>query len=155
MNNYRRMLPAPLLVLLLGGCGSVISPIDPQTNEVRFVQVAQDPHKQIVFKKPMVFYEGFAKTQEIIFPEGTYELEAEDEEYYYFSAPKYLETRTNKDGITVGNWYYSGGLYLTKKSFNMVPAGAYYTVDESEKVHIWRLGILFLSEKGLSWYTTY
>lgn len=145
MGNCGGVLSVLFLTLFPGGCGLLLPPMNPVTHSDRKVGAAVDPQKQIIFRS-----EG------IKFPDGVYELEVENEVYYYFAAPEKLEYRTfGNDGTTSSTYHYTGGLFFTKSMVNLVPGGAYYTVNDNPKVHFWKLGSEFIREKGHSWDTTY
>ncbi|WP_428240172.1 hypothetical protein [Gynuella sp.] len=63
---------------------------------MRNVQLKQDTNKNVTLIDSMVWYD-FNRSHGILFPEGEYVLEAEDDDYYYFTAPSSLEFRTFQD----------------------------------------------------------
>jgi hypothetical protein len=103
----------------------------------------------------MVWYDKIVPTKGILFPEGIYKLEAEDHEYYYFKAPKEFDCRTFSYGKTIDTYFKSGGLYLTKKTFNMNPAGAYSSASDEKKILFWKLGSDFFRIRGNDWEKNY
>lgn len=138
-------------MLILNGCGLLLPSLNPVISEDRSVNPEIDQNKQVVFNLPMVWYDSMRKSRGILFPDGIYVLEAEDEEYYYFKAPKELEYRIFEREATANARFMPGGLYLSKNVFNMVPAGAYLSVSEEMKTLTWKLGSDFLSMEGREW----
>lgn len=120
-------------------------------SEDRIVKPTLDQKKEVVFNQPMVWYDGVRALRGILFSEGIYSLEAEDDEYYYFKAPKELEYRIFENGQTTEARFMPGGLYLSKNALNMIPAGAYLSVGEERKTLTWKLGSDFLRMRGHEW----
>ena len=142
-----------LLAVLLYTSGCVT--LSPVTQEDRVVRTIDDGKKRVIFEECMVWYDNLTPTRGIRFPEGTYTLEAEDDEYYYFAAPAQLEYRVFRYGKVVDARKMPGGLYLGKKAFKMVPAGAYLSVDNQNKTFTWKLGSDFLLMEGRKWKKNY
>ena len=82
---------------------------------------------------------------------GTYELEAEGEEYLYFRAPVPIEMRVLEKGVPVDGRDYEGGLALSKSFIALVPAVAYVSVSETRKMHVMKMGNDFLRLEGRVW----
>ena len=141
--------------VVIGGCAVLLPPLSPLMHEERTVQPLFNQEKQVLFKEPMVWYDKIIPTQGILFPEGIYELEAEDDEYYYFKAPKEFDCRTFSYGKTIDIRFISGGLYLTKKMLNMNPAGAYRSISDSKKLLFFKLGNDFFRIRGNDWEKNY
>ena len=140
----------PLVMLVLAGCGALT--LSPLTSEDRSVSPVVDAGKSVILKESMVWYDQEVATRGIRFPEGQYLLEAEDAEYYYFRSPSPLEYRIFQNGSLTDGRFMPGGLFLSKALINMVPAGAYLSVeDPKQKTLTWKLGSNFLRKEGSLW----
>ncbi|HTX21949.1 MAG TPA: hypothetical protein VMD27_08860 [Candidatus Aquilonibacter sp.] len=138
-----------LIVVLINGC---VIPMSPVTSETRTVSPLSYQTKSVTLKEPMVWYDtAFALTKGIRFPDGTYLLEAEDNEYFYFQAPRQIEYRTLQNGSITGDRLAPGGIFFKRGAYNIVPAGAYISVDERTKTLTWKLGADFLDMEGSGW----
>ena len=144
-----------ILSLIFAGCAVVLPPLNPVSSEDRTVNSVSDQQKNVIFNQSMVWYDSLRKTRGILFPEGKYQLEAEDNEYYYFKAPKELEYRIFENGKTTDMRTMPGGLYLSKSAFNMVPAGAYLSVSDEKKTLTWKLGSDFMRMENDEWKKDY
>lgn len=146
---------AACLLCSLSGCG-LLPGGDPVMSEKRPVTPVAVRDKQVVFKESMVWYDRpFGATRGIMFPEGVYKLEAEDSEYYYFAAPKAIEYRVFSNGKAVDGRFIPGGLCLGKAFLKMIPAAAYMTMDDKNKVMTWKLGGDFIRMEGSKWTKNY
>jgi hypothetical protein len=153
-NKYRFFLYLISTVCIFG-CGLILPPLNPITNEERDVSIATNPEKKIIFNNSMVWYDNHRRNEGILFPKGTYILEAEDKEYFYFMAPDDLEFRSFKDGQTVDVKFVAGGLFLSKERLNMVPGGAYRNDGNTKKTLLWKLGSNFMRMEDEGWEKSY
>ena len=144
----RRSLPFLVLVLLVG-CGA-LPPLNPVTHESRVVQNAHDSSKTVTIVNGMVWY-NLDRTRGIRFPPGTYALEAEDADYWYFRSPAPLEFREFSGEHVTDAQSQAGGIMIAKAAINSVPAGGYVNSDSSTKVVVWKLGGEFLGMEGRQW----
>jgi len=143
------------LVCVVSGCG-LMPARNPVAAEDRHVKSVATRDKEVVLKEAIVWFDRHPNaTRGIRFPEGTYKIEAEDDEYYYFAAPKDIEYRVFRDGKVVDGRFMPGGLFLGKVFLKAVPAGAYLSVDERSKVVTWHLGGNFLRLEGKKWTRNY
>jgi hypothetical protein len=137
------------ILFLINGCAVPMSPV---TNESRTVSPLPNQTKSVTFKEAMVWYDSASMpTKGIRFPNGTYLLEAEDKDYFYFQAPSQIEYRTIQNGNVIKDNFSAGGLFFKKAAFNFVPAGAYISVDKQTKILTWKLGANFLDMEGSKW----
>jgi hypothetical protein len=47
-----------------------------------------------------------------------------------------------------------GGIYLSKATISLIPAGVYMTTDETHKTLTWKLGSSFMHSEGTKWTRT-
>ncbi len=136
------------IAIVATGCISLPGAVAEQSP----VRGASDASKAVVISEPMVWLD--APTQRaskgVRFLPGRYELEAENEEYWYFRAPEPLELRALDDGRSLDGRFVPGGLALSK-GFNLVPALAYIDDDPDQKLHVMRMGRDFLQLRGKTW----
>lgn len=133
-------------ILLLAGCALLPMP-DGQCLTLKTVRPISDVSKTVTVYDGMVFC-NFTQTQGVRFPGGTYILEAEDDDYWYFHSFEPIEIRETGRQVLR---YASGGLMLAKR-FSMVPGGAYIDGDDPEKKTMVRmLGGEFSRVEGRSW----
>jgi len=144
----RRSLAFVVLALLVG-CGT-LPPSNPVTHDTRVVRNAHDSSKSITIVNGMVWY-NLDRTKGIRFPPGTYSLEAEDADYWYFRSSAPLEFRDFSGGRVTDAQSKAGGIMIAKAGMNMVPAGGYVPGDGSTMVMVWKLGGDFLGMKGREW----
>jgi hypothetical protein len=132
----------------LTGCGTLPA-FDPTTSVALVVRAASDSSKTVAIPNGMVWYASPAQSSGIRFPAGTYVLEAEDDDYWYFRSPTPLEFRSFVHGKPTEEHTNPGGLMLGKHALRLVPAGGY--IDGSNKSMIWKLGGDFLAMEGKQW----
>ncbi|WP_136798817.1 MULTISPECIES: hypothetical protein [Desulfosediminicola] len=136
-------------LLTLGGCGVTrLSPIEDLEQKVQSIDYST---KKIVLMEPMIWLDSRDAESGIILPQGIYQLEAESGNYLYFAAPDYIEYRTLREDNEPDRRFLFGGLFLSKKSHKRIPAGAYYSISDLNKVHFWRLGDDFIEMEGEQW----
>ncbi len=147
----------PLLISALGlvAC-SVLPPFDAMTSENFTVQPATDATKTLTVKGGMVFYSDPSQAHGIRFPPGTYALEAEDNDYWYFRSPSPLEFRDSNNGALTSAKDVPGGIMIPRnftKSLKNLLAGAGYTDEGSPmtKNMVWKLGGEFRHLEGTEW----
>jgi len=137
-----------LPILLLTGCLT----LSPLVNEEKTVTPVNTSTVSVSVPNGMVFYDTRPATRGIRFPEGTYILEAEDSEYFYYKSPTPLDLRVFEKGQLVDLKNLNGGLMLLKSSFSMVPGSGYISdLDPYKKVQIWKLGREFINLEGKEW----
>ena len=147
----------PILISALGlmSC-SVLPPFDPMTAENLTVQPATDATKTLTVKDSMVFYSDPSQAHAIRFPPGTYALEAEDNDYWYFRSPSPLEFRDANNGAVTSTRSVPGGIMLSRnfaKSVQNLVAGAGYTDGGSPTTRnmVWKLGVEFRHLEDTEW----
>jgi hypothetical protein len=144
----RRSFPFVVLALLVN-CGA-LPPFNPVTDEPRVVQSAHDSSKSVAIVNGMIWY-NLDRTKGIRFPPGTYVLEAEDADYWYFKSPAPLEFREFSGGSVTDSHSEAGGIMIAKATMSVVPAGGYVQSDGSSTVMVWKLGRDFLGMEGREW----
>jgi hypothetical protein len=140
-----------LAVFLSGSCEAQLSPVE--ATRVVVTPVAQSS-KTLTLNEAMVFFDqgGFlSPNRGLRLREGTYILEAEDDDYLYYKAPQQIEYRVFRDGKVVDGRFLPGGIYLSKSLSILNPAGAYLAVDDTHKTLMWKLGTEFLHFEGSKW----
>ena len=148
MNSIRYLVVLGFMICI--GCSAV--QFNPVTNESRAVTATSDQNKTIQFKESMVWYDKATNpTKGILFPDGMYTLEAEDTDYLYFRAPRQFDYRFFTNGEETDRKLINGGLYLSKTFLTAVPAGAYISIDDTNKTLTWKLGGDFLLMEGEKW----
>ncbi|MCC7173165.1 MAG: hypothetical protein IT459_22135 [Planctomycetes bacterium] len=140
-----------LAMLLLASC-SAFGSRNPVVVEARAVTPATDESMTLSVEGGMVFMDQQPPTRGIRFPEGTYALEGEDDDGWYFRAPAPLEFRIFTDGKMTDGRNIPGGLML-KKAWSTVPAIGYTDDGPGKKTLVWRLGGEFLRLEGTEWST--
>jgi hypothetical protein len=134
---------------LLSGCFVTLPGAIAEQHPVRS---ASEPSKAVVFNEPVVWLDASTQraSKGVRFLPGRYELEAENEEYWYFRAPEPLELRALEDGQSLDGRFVAGGLALSK-GFNLEPAIAYIDDKTDQKLHVMRMGRDFLQLRGKTW----
>jgi hypothetical protein len=89
-------------------------PQNPVVDETHAVQAAQDSSRTITIGSGMVWY-NIERTKGIRFPPGTYVLEAQDANYWYFRSPTPLEFRVFNGDRVADERTMPGGLMLVLK----------------------------------------
>ena len=138
------------LGVALTGCGALPA-FDPTTSVTHVVRATSDSSKTVTIPDGMVWYDSPQQSSGIRFPAGTYTLEAEDDDYWYFRSPAPLEFRSFVHGKATHEHTNPGGLMLGKHSLSLVPAGGYVDGDGSNKSMIWKLDRGFLAMQGKQW----
>lgn len=154
MSHRLGVLTITLFALLItGGCGVTrLSPIEDLDQQVESVGYST---KRIVLVESMIWLDSRDARSGIILPQGIYQLEAESRDYLYFAAPDFIEYRTLRKDTEPDRRFLFGGLFVAKQLRRKIPAGAYYSISELEKVHIWRLGSDFIEMEGERWQRLY
>jgi hypothetical protein len=136
------------IAIVASGCISLPGAIAEQHS----VQSASDPSKAVVFSEPMVWLDAptYRASKGVRLLPGRYELEAENEDYWYFRAPEPLELRALDGGRSLDGKFVPGGLALSK-GFNLDPAVAYIDDNSDQKLHVMRMGRDFLQLRGKTW----
>lgn len=140
--------------IALTACGA-LPPLDATSSQTRIVRPASDPSKSVTVPEGMVWYATPSRSSGLRFPPGTYTLEAEDDDYWYFRSPTPLEFRAFANGKPSEEHINPGGLMLGKRSIRLVPAGGYIDGDGSAKTMVWKLGGDFLAMEGKQWRKTF
>lgn len=144
------------IVLVIGGgfsltsCGTLPS-MEPTASEIRMVRPASDPSKTLVVTDGMVWYATASRSSGLRFPPGTYVLEAEDDDYWYFRSSLPLEFRSFADGRPTEEHTRFGGLMLGKRLIRLIPAAGYVDDDDASKTMVFKLGGDFLAMEGRQW----
>ena len=127
--------------------------LDPVTAEERAVTSAADAQKSVTLHEPIVWLNAPADraSKGLRLPQGVYVLEAEDADYWYFSAPAPIEMRTLKDGQPVEGPDIPGGLALAKATLPTTSPAAYVNVDAAHKMLVMKLGSEFVLMRGNQW----
>jgi hypothetical protein len=93
-------------------------------------------------------------TQGVEFPLGKYYLEAQDDSYWYFRAPKVLVVALyDIEGRKINTLSFPGGIALSKSGDNTFPGPMAYVDDanKSSKVHLWIITKEFFKLRGDKW----
>jgi len=116
------------------------------------VRSASDPSRTVVFNEPIVWLDAPTSraTKGVRLLPGTYQLEAENDDYWYFRCPEPIETRALDGGRTLDGRFVPGGLALSK-GFSLEPAVVYIDQNPDQKLHIMRMGRDFLQMRGKTW----
>lgn len=146
------------IAALLAGCETSGPPdTRPIPGALRMIKPATDPRKTFTVHREMVFYEPFPPKRGLAFPVGVYELEAEDEQYWYFRCPHPLEVLqievVNHLPEVTERRRVEGGLMLEKR-FAIVAGGGYIdetTFGGNAKNMIWDVSTDFRSMEGKYW----
>ena len=151
MNSLCRTATVSLQILwLVAGCGALPA-FNGAANEPRPVRIDSDPKKSLTLPNDMVWYTTPTREHGVLFPAGTYALEAEDDDYWYFRAPAPLDFRTFSHGDQTEQHTSAGGLMIAKHLFRLPPAGGYINADATTKTLILKLGGDFLAMEGHQW----
>jgi hypothetical protein len=138
----------------LTGCGALPA-LDSTASEVRNIRPTSDTSKTVTVPEGMVWYSTASRSSGLRFPPGTYALEAEDDDYWYFRAPSPLEFRSFVNGKPGEEYTKPGGLMLSKRSIRLVPGAGYVDADGSSKNMVWKLGGDFLALEGRQWHKSF
>lgn len=138
------------VVGMLASCSLVR--LDAVTAEERRVVSTADATKTITLSEPIVWLNAPAHraSKGIRLPQGVYQLEAEDDDYWYFRAPAAIEMRLLRDGQPVEGPDIPGGVALGKSTLPTSPA-AYIDVDGTRKMLVMKLGYDFVQMRGKQW----
>ncbi|GIV04260.1 MAG: hypothetical protein KatS3mg077_2124 [Candidatus Binatia bacterium] len=139
--------------LAAGSVSCALIRLDPVTAEEFNVVPIYDPSRTVTFLEPMVFLNApqYRATKGVRLPNGTYVLEAENEDFLYFRSPAPVEMRVLEKGVPVDGRDFDGGLALSKVFVAQVPAAVYVTIDQHRKMHVMKMGSEFLRLEGRVW----
>ena len=88
-------------------------------------------------------------------PQGTYVLEAEDSDYYYFLAPASIEMRVLAKGVPLEHWEVPGGVALAKSPLRLLSPATYIEIEGAQKLFVMKLGSDFLRMRDKQWMQSY
>lgn len=122
-------------------------------DQMRYARAALDPSKSIQTEGMLWVDYPPKPARGVRFPEGKYVLEAEDDEYLYFRAPKPLEFRYFNHGTVIDLRNLNGGLMIRKGGADPygVAGGGYVDSNADSKIMAWRLARDFLALEGRNW----
>jgi len=137
--------------LLLQGC-SFLS-IDPVINDKHRVTAIANSERTVVFLEPLSWANGpdHRATRVLFIPVGTYSLEAQNQDFLYFRGPNPLTMSIVDRGVPTDARQFVGGVAFAKAVLAQIPAEAYVSKSETEKIHVMRLGWDFSRLRGKVW----
>jgi hypothetical protein len=136
-------------IACLYGCGGL--ELNPLINERRNVHFELDSSKTLTVMREMTWDDKSHPTRELRFPVGTYNLEAEDQDYWYMRSSSPLALIEFHKGGKADSRSLRGGIAIGKYVFRAVPAAGYIDGEDSSRVLIWKLGKDFLGREGTDW----
>lgn len=148
-----RLIPFSLcatFILGLLGCETIPEP-SPLANEERPVRQVEDSQMTVTVHEQLSFFDDEEPARGIVLPAGTYELNAEDDEYYYFRAPDRLLYRVRLRTQMIEERDMPGGLMVRKTEARNVPAAAFLHGNETMRLLIWKLERPFMQLEGDKW----
>lgn len=124
-----RLILSTAALLVLVGCASYSVP-----ELRRETTVVEDSGKNFTVLKEISTYDHGARTQRrgVALPVGTYTLEAEDAEYWYFRAPSPVEFRVLEGRRIADQRRIPGGIRIHKQT-NAAPPAGYFDGAGGEK----------------------
>jgi hypothetical protein len=138
------------LSLLLGGCGGFA--LNPLTSEHRVIRAGQDPTRSLIIAHELVLDDKRHPVHQLHLPAGTYSLEGEDDDYWYFRSSSALGMVDFHRGGQSDRHGFRGGIALGKYATRRVPAAAYIDGESAAtKILIWTLGKDFMGGEGRDW----
>ena len=140
------------LVLLCAGCATSV---DQMEQVQKTVSHTTRENLYLVVNMPLDNTDDLDDpAQGIAFPIGTYKLEAEDLDYWYFRAPKPITMAVYEFGKQLNGMRIYGGIALSKTGDNATPAPHAYVDDKAKsgKILIWKMSPDFLSKRGQKWF---
>ena len=131
--------------------------LNPIANEHKVVTPTTNQSMQITIHEQMVWNDSpNAQTQDVLIPKGVYSLEAEDGDYHYFKSSKGIEHGVYEKGKDVQIQLKPGGICIAKSTFNPKSSdGVYVTIDDNNKILVWKLGSVFMKMEGSKWSKNY
>jgi hypothetical protein len=134
----------------VAGCGTAFDP--GVAREPRVTQPSFDAEKTVTVLKEMAWYSPSAPKKGIWFTPGTYVLEAEDAEFWFFRSPKPIKTGVVGDRGELSARRVPGGIMISKRFPSAYIAGGGYIEDRAgTKVMVWELTNDFRSMEGMFW----
>jgi len=147
------ILACATVLALLPGCAT-----QSETNLIeKHVRVSEAADKDLflVVTKPLKNVDDVRDpSQGVEFPLGKYYLEAQDDNYWYFRAPKGLVVAVyDLEGLKVNSLNFPGGIALSKTGDNTAPRPMAYVDDanKSSKVYLWIISTDFFKQRGDKW----
>jgi hypothetical protein len=150
MRSASQMSVLAVAAMLTAGCSASPS-LDATMNQTRVVQASYDAAKTVTVSEAMVWYASASQDYAVRFPPGIYELEATDDDYWYFRCPTPLEFRHFARGNPTSQYTSFGGLMLAKPPLRFVPAAGYVEDEADTKKMVWKLGGDFMAMEGRQW----
>jgi major membrane immunogen (membrane-anchored lipoprotein) len=89
---------------------------------------------------------------DIWLPQGTYHIEAEDNDYRYYKAPGQVTLGKKKIFSAQNNMPQGGGIFFSKNAGCKYPSGAYVDFKDGEKLLVFYFDFRFTGQEGKRWH---
>lgn len=142
-----------LLALVLAGCADMILPQSNRIWEERTVSSATAP-RSLVMSEPLNWFASEnGNRYDIWLPQGTYYVEAEDNDYWYFAAPGGVTMGKKKLFSAQDNMPQGGGIVISKKTNpKAYSSGAYVDYEGGRKLLVFYFDFRFTDQEGKRWH---
>lgn len=100
--------------------------------------------------REILAYGSYPPSQGVRLPPGTYALEAEDQNYWYFRAAADVEFRFIQKARIDKVSLFPGGIMFAKQR-TALPFGVYIDGADLQKTMVWEFGSEFITLEGKYW----
>jgi|CZKV01.1.fsa_nt_gi hypothetical protein len=142
-----------LLALSLTGCADLILPGTNRIHEERTASPATD-HRTLVMSEPLDWFASESGDRyDIWLSQGTYHVEAEDSDYWYFRAPERVSLGKTALFSKQDSRTYDGGIFISKNSNpKAYPSGAYVDYEDGKMLLLFAFDARFSGQEGKRWH---
>ena len=140
------------LALILTGCADMTDPGSKCIHEERTVSPAST-HRSLVMSEPLDWCASAGKAlYDIWLPQGTYHVEAEDSDYWYFRAPEKVSLGKSAFFSNQGSSTSDGGIFISKSDSSKYSSGAYIDNKSGKKLLLFHFDLRFTVQEGKRWH---
>ncbi len=141
-----------LLALVLAGCANLILPGSNRIHEERTASPATS-HRTLLMSEPLDWFASESGDRyDIWLPGGTYHVEAEDSDYWYFRAPEEVSLGKTKPFSKQESRRYDGGVFISKNTNpKTYPSGAFIEYEGGKKLLLFAFDFRFTGQEGKRW----
>jgi hypothetical protein len=141
------------LTLFVSGCADMVLPVSNRISQERTASLVTGK-RSLVMSEPLNWFASEdGKKYDIYLPQGTFHLEAEDSDYWYFRAPEKVSVVITKLFSTPDGRSFDGGIFISKKTNpEAYSSGAYLNHEGGRMLLVMYFDFRFTDKEGKQWH---
>jgi hypothetical protein len=141
-----------LLALILSGCADMILPGTNRIREERIVLPAT-AHRSLVMSEPLDWFASEnGERYDVWLPQGTFHVEAQDNDYWYYKAPGKVSLGETPPFSNRDFRMFDGGIFMSRNPGSKYSSGAYIDYENGHKLLVFFFDSRFTGREGSKWY---